>query len=187
MTHIQCLCPRLKESRIKVHHEIWRGICSGIESATLDWQGFQEQEAGKPLPDSAPDDIELEEWNKMTAALSRSQMGAKGAKMVDISRQRPDGFFIKWGHRTAVVCEFSRRMVHTPASCSEIDDEKLVHYRELLIQMRRHLPNWDILWAPFSVGVRGTILKTTWHRNFDILGIPTDKREGIMAGAVQHS
>jgi hypothetical protein len=75
-------------------------------------------------------------------------------------------------------------MDHTPESCSEIDEKKLVRYRELLIQLQCHLPNWNILWAPFSVGVQGTILKTTWRRNFEILGIPADKQEGIMAEAV---
>ena len=83
-----------------------------------------------------------------------------------------------------MVCEFSQRMDHTPELCSSIDEQKLISYQDLLIQMRLHLPKWDILWAPFSVGVWGTILKTTWCRNFEILDIPADKQEGIMAGAV---
>ena len=188
MTHIQCVCLRLKESRIKVHHEIWRGICAAVEKASPAWQCFLEQTAGLCLPDSAPAGEELNEWNNMTKALTRSPARARGAAQAgpqpDISRQRPDGFLINWATRTAVVCEFSRRMDHTPHSCTQIDSSKHRRYTDLINNISSLLPTWKVHWAPFSVGVRGTILKTVWRKNFELLNVPADQQEGIMAGAV---
>ena len=75
-------------------------------------------------------------------------------------------------------------MDHTPHSCTQIDSSKHRRYTDLINNISSLLPTWKVHWAPFSVGVRGTILKTVWRKNFELLNVPADQQEGIMAGAV---
>ena len=152
MTHIQCWCHRLRPIRFQVHHCIWKCICDLIVKEALGWTCLLEQTIGTTLPDTVPDCDAAEEWNNMACSLS-GQLAA----------QRPDGLFVDWESRTAVVGEFSRRMDRHPHACTEIDEEKHRRYADILKTLERRLPGWTIRWAPFSVGVHSTIIKSQHH------------------------
>ena len=174
MTHIQCWCPQLRCNRIQVHHEIWRGICDSIVEATSQWCYLPEQEMGKRLPEAANGGAAADEWEAMRSALPSK-----------LSKQRPDGLFIDWSSRTVVVGEFSRRMDRRPDECTEINTIKKTRYQALLESLALHLTGWTVLWAPFSVGVHGTVIKQDWTAALAALGVPHDKWESIMADAAR--
>ena len=176
MTHIQCWCPQLRCNRIQVHHEIWRGVCDSIVEATSQWCYLPEQEMGKRLPEAANGGAAADEWEAMRSALPSK-----------LSKQRPDGLFLNWSSRIVVVGEFSRRMDRRPDECTEINTIKKTRYQALLDSLALHLTGWTVLWAPFSVGVHGTVIKQDWTAALAALGVPHDKWEPIMADAARRA
>jgi hypothetical protein len=60
-SHIQCLCPALKEARIRAHHNIAQRLWKGIKEASRGWTIVTEQTVAGLLGLPQPED-QMGEW-----------------------------------------------------------------------------------------------------------------------------
>ncbi len=66
--HIQCLCPALKEARIRAHHNMAQMLWKGIKDSTREWTIVTEQTvAGLPVLQQPEEQIDAWQraWDKV--------------------------------------------------------------------------------------------------------------------------
>ncbi len=95
-SHIQCLCPALKDARIRAHHTLAQRLWKGISDASKHFHICVEQTVdglrGLPQPEEQIEEWQLA-WDELTDVQLRVQEGdTEGG----IQRKRPDAWAVNW-------------------------------------------------------------------------------------------
>ncbi len=109
-SHIQCLCPALKEARIRTHHKIAKRLWQGIRAAAEGWVITTEQTVaglqGLPQPAERIDDWQRA-WDEMADVHLEGE-----DEQTDIDaatqRKRPDAWAVSWDKKCLRILEFTR-------------------------------------------------------------------------------
>jgi hypothetical protein len=93
-SHIQCLCPVLKEAQIQAHHNMAHRLLKGIEDSTDGWIIVTEQtvEGLQGLPQQEEQiDSWQRTWDEVTDELLEGEEGPADANTA-VRRKRPDAW-----------------------------------------------------------------------------------------------
>jgi hypothetical protein len=108
-SHIQCLCPALKEAWIRAHHNMAHRLWKGIEDTTNEWIIVTEQTVeglqGLPQPEEQIDAWQRA-WNEVTGELLEGEEGPADANTA-VRRKRPDAWAVSWKKRCLLILEFT--------------------------------------------------------------------------------
>jgi hypothetical protein len=186
VAHIQCVCPALKDARIRAHHNLanllWDEILRGREA----WSICREATVDSLHGLSAPDNC-FSEWEQWQRALDRFETDMEleveaedGDPEVALMRKRPDGWAVNWEQRTALILEFTRPNDRDLNFSARTDGYKRERYLPLQEKLTRFLAEWKVDILTFTLGIRGSFQEATWKANLDRFGITGARSDQIM-------
>ena len=188
-SHIQCLCPALKEARIRAHHNMAHRLWKGIQASTKGWVIAIEQTVaglqGLPQPEARLDEWQRA-WDEVTDVHlegEREQSDTDAA----IQRKRPDAWAVSWDKRRLLILEFTRPNDRCELSLHDTDTFKMVRYIPLRDRLARLLPAWEVDIQTYTVGIRGSHDPNRWHANLERLGMSAARADRLMQDMVSQA
>ena len=180
-SHIQTLCPALKEARIRAHHNLAEALWTGIRAAGQDWVIEKELTVGGLQGLNPPSD-RIDEWYRALDEVTDEQLEAEVGEEESISilRKRPDAWAVSWAERKLFIMEFTRPNDKDVDFSLSTDRRKSDRYLPLRERLSQLLPAWEVDVLPFTVGIRGTIDVMAWQERLSRLGIMGATAERIM-------
>ena len=108
LSHVQCVCPALKEARIRAHHNLVTMLWGRLEKASSRWCIHQEMTVDALCGLEAPLDC-YADWQRAVDELQEPGLEAEEdpASSAGLLRKRPDGFAFNWDGRSILILEFS--------------------------------------------------------------------------------
>lgn len=173
-THIQCVCPALKEERIRVHHELAEYLWRSIERASQGWSFHREATVAGLNGITVPTDA-TDAWQRMCDDLADEDLvlvGEDAALSSSIRRKRPDAWAIHWGRRVVYVLEFTRPNDWAVDWQTRTDAYKEERYVPLRDKIAGLLPGWKVETIAFSLGIRGSYNEDKWRADLDKFKVP---------------
>ena len=188
-THIQCVCPALKEMRIRAHHTLagmlWDRITHKGTPFCIHREVTVDGLRGLPAPMDRLDD-----WQRCMDCLIDNDLDVDAEagdppQLGGLLRKRPDAVAIHWGQATAYILEFTRPSDSRIDWHTTNDLYKRERYTPLMTKMRTHLTHeWTVEILCFTLGVRGSYHEDQWTRNLTALGYPADSIPLLMTDLV---
>ena len=188
-SHIQCLCPALKEARIRAHHTMAHRLWTGILNFTKGWTIAIEQTVaglqGLPQPENRIDD-----WQRAWDEVADSHLEGEGEQAdadAATQRKRPDAWAVSWDKRCLLILEFTRPNDRCELSLHDTDTLKMARYTPLRDRLARLLPAWTVDIQTYTVGIRGSHNPDRWHANLGRLGMTAARAELLMRDMVSQA
>ena len=188
-SHIQCLCPALKEARIRAHHTMAHRLWTGIQDHTKGWTIVVEQTVaglqGLPQPEGHIDD-----WQRAWDEIADIHLEGEGEQIdadAAIQRKRPDAWAVNWKERCLLILEFTRPNDRCELSLHDTDTLKMVRYSPLRDRLARLLPAWNVGIQTYTVGIRGSHDSDRWHANLGQLGMTASRAERLILDMVSQA
>jgi ribonuclease HI len=185
-SHIQCLCPALKEARIRAHHNMAHRLWKGIEDSTNEWIIVTEQTVeglqGLPQPEEQIDAWQRA-WDEVTNELLEGEEGPADADTA-VRRKRPDAWAVSWKKRRLLILEFTRPNDRCERSLHDTDLVKSARYKSLRDLLARHLPGWEVEIQTYTVGIRGSHDPDKWYAQLRRLEVTVARAERLMKDMV---
>jgi ribonuclease HI len=188
-SHIQCLCPALKEARIRAHHNMAHRLWAGIQASTKGWVIAIEQTVagllGLPQPEAR-----LDEWQRAWDEVTDVHLEGEGEQSepdATTQRKRPDAWAVSWDKRCLLILEFTRPNDRCGLSLHDTDTFKTVRYTPLRDRLARLLPAWEVDIQTYTVGIRGSHDPDRWHANLGQLGMTAARADRLMQDMVSQA
>jgi hypothetical protein len=188
-SHIQCLCPALKEARIRAHHNMAHRLWKGIQASTKGWVIAIEQTVaglqGLPQPEAR-----LDEWQRAWDEVADVHLEGEGEQSdtdAAIQRKRPDAWAVSWDKRRLLILEFTRPNDRCELSLHDTDTFKTVRYIPLRDRLARLLPAWEVDIQTYTLGIRGSHDPDRWHANLGRLGMSVARADRLMQDMVSQA
>ena len=188
-SHIQCLCPALKEARIRAHHNMAHRLWEGIQASTKGWVIAIEQTVagllGLPQPEAR-----LDEWQRAWDEVTDVHLEGEGEQSepdATTQRKRPDAWAVSWDKRCLLILEFTRPNDRCGLSLHDTDTFKTVRYTPLRDRLARLLPAWEVDIQTYTVGIRGSHDPDRWHANLGRLGMTAARADRLMQDMVSQA
>ena len=186
-SHIQCLCPALKDARIRAHHNLAHRLWKGISDASKKFHICVEQTVdglrGLPQPED-----QIKEWQQALDELTDVQLEVQEEDTEGIiQRKRPDAWAVSWGGRCLLIMEFTRPNDRGELSLHETDALKTARYTPLRDLLASLLPKWEVSILTFSLGIRGSYTPDRWTAQLNRLGLAGARVEKLMEGMVSQA
>ena len=171
-SHIQCLCPSLKEARIAAHHQIARCLWTAIEHGSRSMQRnftMAPETQVDAIRDLAPPHL-ASSWDRIWAEFFSE--ASQYPVPANLARLRPDAVVIRWNRRCLYLLEVTRPydsradFANRPAL-----RDKLAKYQVVADLLRKVAPRWSVHVLPFTIGVRGTLDVKLWSEHLTTLGL----------------
>lgn len=178
-THIQCVCPALREMRIRAHHTLAGILWDSLEQKQTPFSIHREITVDGLRGIPAPID-RLDDWQRCMDCLIDNDLELHAeaedpSHQGGLRRKRPDAVAIHWGQATAYILEFTRPSDSRIDWHTSNDLYKRERYTPLMTKMRSHLTQeWTVEILCFTLGVRGSYHEEEWTRNLTSLGYPAD-------------
>jgi hypothetical protein len=109
-SHIQCLCPALKEARIRAHQNMAHRLWEDIQASTNGWVVAVEQTVAG-LQGLLQPEARLDEWQRTWDEVADEHLeGEEELNDTDraIQRKRPDAWAVSWDKQRLLILEFTR-------------------------------------------------------------------------------
>ena len=188
-SHIQCLCPALKEARIRAHHNMAQRLWKGIESSTKGWTFAIEMTVaglqGLPQPEDRIAEWQRA-WDEMTDLHLEGEEVQTDADM-EAHRKRPDAWAVSWDKRRLLILEFTRPNDRGELSLHETDLYKMARYKSLRDLLARFLPGWEVEIHTYTVGIRGSHNPVRWYAQLRQFEISAARAECLMQEMVKQA
>ena len=188
-SHIQCLCPALKDARIRAHHNMAHRLWKGIQAFTKGWVIAIEQTVaglqGLPQPEAR-----LDEWQRAWDEVQDAHLEGEGERNdsdAATQRKRPDAWAVSWDKRCLLILEFTRPNDRCELSLHDTDTFKTARYTPLRDLLARLLPGWEVDIQTYTVGIRGSHDPDRWHANLGRLGMTAARAERLMQDMVSQA
>jgi ribonuclease HI len=188
-SHIQCLCPALKEARIRAHHNLAHRLWKGIEDATSGWTLAIEQTVAGLQGLPQPADL-INDWQRAWDEVSDIHLEGEGEQTdadAATQRKRPDAWAVSWDKRVLLILEFTRPNDRCALSLHDTDTFKTARYTPLRDRLARLLPAWEVDIQTYTVGIRGSHDPDRWHANLRRLGMTAARAECLMRDMVSQA
>ena len=188
-SHIQCLCPALKEARIRAHHNIAQQLWKGIKDVSRGWTIVTEQTVegllGLPQPENR-----MSEWQRAWDEMEDMHLEGEG-EAVDADaafrRKRPDAWAVSWDKRYLLILEFTRPNDRCALSLQDTDAYKTAKYTPLRNRLAGFLPGWEVAILTFTIGIRGSYDPNRWNANLSRFGLTVAQTERLMRAVVSQT
>jgi hypothetical protein len=179
-SHLQATCAGTKAARIAAHHALRSLLSTLLTSTSSGWESHPEltlagvcsllQSMGLHVPELPP--------------FSHQASDASAPAQVNWSRTqawRPDDTLLHVRRRLLVVMEFTRAWDSSPSYDDRQNEVKGRRYAAWVRHLRDHLaPNgWRVSQANFTIGSRGSILRSRWEELMDVFHIPPTARTRV--------
>jgi ribonuclease HI len=188
-SHIQCLCPALKEARIRAHHNMAQRLWKGIKDSTTGWTIVTEQTVaglqGLPQPEEQIDAWQRA-WDEVDDMHLEGEEVQADADMA-AQRKRPDAWAVSWEKRRLLILEFTRPNDRGELSLHETDLYKTARYKPLRDLLARLLPGWEVEVQTYTVGIRGSHDPDRWYAQLRRLEVTVARAERLMLGMVEQA
>ena len=186
LSHIQCVCPALKEARIRAHHNLVMMLWGRLENASSRWKIYREMTVDALHGLEAPLDCQ-DEWQRAVDELVELDLetGDDLAAAAGLLRKRPDGFAFNWSSKTVLILEFTRAYDWRDTWHTDMDRLKTERYVPLRDKLSHSLPSgWNVAIVTFSLGVRGSYDVQTWQAALQRFNLNGDNAEELMTELV---
>ena len=188
-SHIQCLCPALKEARIRAHHNMAHRLWRGITDSTRGWtMAIEQTVAGlQGLPQPAD---QIEEWQRAWDEVTDMHLeGEEEQAEADAAtqRKRPDAWAVSWDKRCLLILEFTRPNDRCELSLHDTDMLKTARYSPLRDRLARLLPGWEVDIQTYTVGIRGSHDPDRWQAQLHRFGMTAARAERLMRDMVSQA
>jgi hypothetical protein len=188
-SHIQCLCPALKEARIRAHHNIAQRLWKGIKDVSRGWTIVTEQTVEGLLGLPQPEDG-MSEWQRAWDEMEDMHLEGEG-EAVDADaafrRKRPDAWAVSWDKRYLLILEFTRPNDRCALSLQDTDAYKTAKYTPLRNRLAGFLPGWEVAILTFTIGIRGSYDPNRWNANLSRFGLTAAHTERLMRAVVSQT
>jgi ribonuclease HI len=190
-SHIQCMCPALKEARIRAHHNLANALWAGISAAGRNWViGKELTVAG--LQSLNPPSHRLDEWYRAMDEVTDEQLEAEvgeeeASSLASMLRQRPDACAVSWEARKLFIMEFTRPNDKESDFSHNTDRVKSERYLPLKARLSHLLHNWEVDVLPFTIGIRGSLDEEAWKARLVRLGLTNIAAEKLMLALVKQA
>ena len=186
-SHIQCLCPALKDARIRAHHNLAHRLWKGISEASKKFHICVEQTVDGLLGLPQPEE-QRSEWQRAWDELSDLRLEVQEEDTEGrILRKRPDAWAVNWEERRLLIMEFTRPNDRGELSLHEVDTLKTARYTPLKDLLASLLLGWEVKILTFSLGIRGSYIPDRWIANLSELGMSGTRVEKLMEGMVSQT
>ena len=139
-SHIQCLCPALKDASIRAHHNLAHRLWKGISDASKNFHICVEQTTDG-LSGLPQHEERIPEWKRAWDELSDIQLEVQEEDTDGIiQRKRPDAFAISWEELFLLIMEFTHPNDRGELSLHETDTLKTARYTPLRDLLASLLP-----------------------------------------------
>jgi hypothetical protein len=100
LAHAQCVCPALKEARIRAHHNLVMMLWRRLERSSSRWNIHREMTVDALLVLEAPLDCHAE-WQRAVDELRELDLETEEDSdlAAGLLRKRPDGLAFNWGSK----------------------------------------------------------------------------------------
>jgi hypothetical protein len=103
-SHIQCLCPALKEARIRAHYSMTQMLWKGTKDSTRGWTIVTEQTvAGLQGPGLPQQEEQIDAWQRAWDEVDDMHLEGEEEVQADTEmaakRKRPDAWAVSWEKR----------------------------------------------------------------------------------------
>jgi len=185
VAHIQCMCPALKEARIRAHHNLADMLWQRVERLQSKWQVVRELTVSGLLGLSAPVD-RRDEWCRVWDMLTEEDLDVTGDPvfLAGLLRKRPDAMAVHWSGRVLLLLEFTRAGDGREDWHTITDTYKLQRYQSVQGTLARHLPGWSVETLTFTIGTRGSYSEPVWQANLKRLGLSQAESAVLMRDLV---
>ena len=190
-SHIQCICPALKEARIRAHHNLANTLWAGISAAGRNWViGKELTVVG--LQNLNPPSDRLDEWYRAMDEVTDEQLEAEvgeeeASSLVSMLRKRPDAWAVSWEARKLFIMEFTRPNDKESDFSQSTDSVKSERYLPLKDYLSRLLHDWEVDVLPFTIGIRGSLDEEVWKARLGRLGLTNISAEKLMLALVKQA
>ena len=185
VAHIQCVCPALKDARIRAHHNLAGMLWQRVERLQSKWQVVRELTVagllGLPTPVNRRD-----EWCRVWDEMTEEDLDFTGdpVHLAGLLRKRPDAMAVHWSDRVLLLLEFTRAGDGREDWHTATDTYKLQRYQPVQQTLARHLPGWSVETLAFTIGTRGSYSEPVWQANLQRLGLTPEESAVLMRDLV---
>jgi len=185
VAHIQCLCPALKDARIRAHHNLAGMLWQRVERLQSKWQVVREITVAGLLGLQAPVD-RRDEWCRAWDALHDEALEVTGDAVgpAGLLRKRPDAAAIHWSGRVLLLLEFTRAGDGREDWHTVTDTYKMQRYQQVQERLAEQLPSWSVEVLTFTMGVRGSFSEPVWQAHLQRLGLKPGESAALMQDLV---
>ncbi len=185
VAHIQCVCPALKDARIRAHHNLAGMLWQRVEQLQSKWQVVRELTVAGLLGLAAPDD-RRDEWCRVWDEVSEDDLDVAGdpALLAGLSRKRPDAMAVHWSGRVLFLLEFTRAGDGKEDWHTTTDAYKRQRYQQVQETLALNLSGWTVDTLTFTIGIRGSYSEPMWQANLKRLGLSTEEAAVLMRDLV---
>ena len=185
VAHIQCLCPALKDARIRAHHNLAGMLWQRVERLQSKWQVVREITVAGLLGLQAPVD-RRDEWCRAWDALHDEALEVTGdaVGLSGLLRKRPDAAAIHWSGRVLLLLEFTRAGDGREDWHTVTDTYKMQRYQQVQERLAEQLPSWSVEVLTFTMGVRGSFSEPVWQAHLQRLGLKPGESAALMQDLV---
>ena len=190
-SHIQCMCPALKEARIRAHHNLANTLWAGISAAGERWViGKELTVVG--LQGLNPPSNRLDEWYRAMDEMTEEQLEAEveeeaASSLDSMLRKRPDAWAVSWEKRKLFIMEFTRPNDKESDFSQSTDRMKSERYLPLKDRLSSLLHDWEVDVLPFTIGIRGSLDEEVWKARLGRLGLTSTPAEKLMLALVKQA
>ena len=173
MAHIQCVCPALKEARIRAHHNLVKRLWDRLGQASTRFVIYREMTVESLQGVEAPLDCR-DEWHRALDELMDSDLAGPDSEVeaADLLGKRPDGVAFHWGRKTVLILEFTRGYDWRAGWHQDIERVKTERYTPLRDKLSHCLgQGWTVEIVAFTLGVRGSYHEPTWRAGMERFGL----------------
>ena len=191
LAHIQCVCPVLREARIRAHHNLAAMLFTRLGQEPCGWSIHQEVTVDCLRGIDTPLDCR-DAWQRACDALTDMELvGPDEDAVIDtgLGRKRPDAFAFNWRCKTVLILEFTRAYDARPDWHTETDRYKTDRYAPLRDKLRSCLAHtgsgrWSVDIVPLTLGVRGSFDEGRWALNLAKFGLSQGHTASLMTDLV---
>jgi len=182
LAHVQCVCPALKEARIRAHHNLVMMLWSRLEKSSSRWNIHREMTVDALRGLEAPLDCHAE-WQRAVDELRELDLETEEDSdlAAGLLQKRPDGFAFNWGSKIILILEFTRAYDWRATWHTDMDHVKTQRYVPLRDKLSGCLPvGWTVDILPLSLGVRGSFDEQTWRAALERFNLKGTKATEFM-------
>ncbi len=173
------MCEGTKSARISAHHSLRTLLSTLLVDTTKGWTSQRELTLNAMRSLLSANGVHIPELPPFL----HQYPGTTAPVLVDWSISStwlPDDTFLHLRSSTLILAEFTRAWDRSTEYDDLQDTLKGRRYSAWLAHLREHLPHgWSAEQANFTIGARGSILRSRWERHLDEFRVPIAARERV--------
>jgi ribonuclease HI len=183
-SHIQCVCPALKDARIAAHHKVAHTLWAALEKQSKKKLTLTtETTVGDlhTLAGASPEWAAI--WRRFFCVDTSAQAGLS---LEELALQRPDAVAVCWADKRVFILEVTRAGDSNQDFQRTTDLFKTERYKALQERLLASAQRgWQVETLCFTIGVRASFNELVWQEHLVKLGVPIEAHPDVIKPVVQ--